>query len=114
MQQLAPSCALDPRGDPHASRLGAGLDFARPDPPDQPVQAGVDLLRSVYAILVISRLLLLWLAFRKVTGSPGAALTGLLLLSALSFGRPPLLQPSLLAEVFFAVLVWVLSTPTLS
>jgi hypothetical protein len=78
------------------------------------VEGGVECLRGAYGLLVVSRLALLWLAFRRVSGSAGVAFAGLLVLLAFSLGRLPRLQPLLFGEACFAAVLFLLSRPGLT
>jgi hypothetical protein len=72
-------------------------------------EGGVECLRGAYAVLVVSRLALLWLAFRRVSGSAGLGLVGLVVMLGLTLGRLPRLQPLLFGEACFAALLLLLS-----
>ncbi|MFO0845105.1 MAG: hypothetical protein U0797_22410 [Gemmataceae bacterium] len=72
-------------------------------------EGGVECLRGAYALLVVARLTLLWLAFRRVSGSAGLGLAGLVLTLGLSLGRLPGLHPLLFGEACFAAILVLLS-----
>ncbi len=91
----------------------AGEVLLGPDP-TRAMQGGVECLRSLHALLCVLRLLVLWLAFRRLTSSPLLALVGLILTIGLSIGHAAVLRPQVIGELFFACLLLALSRPVLS
>jgi hypothetical protein len=92
----------------HAGELLAGDDeLVR-------MAGGVALLRFGHAILAALRCLVLFLAFRRVSGSPALAALALAVMLVLSVGNIAILRPQVLGELFFACLLLTLSRPVLS
>ncbi len=69
---------------------------------------GVDLLRFVHALLVVLRFWLLYLAFRRLCGSPLVSWLGMLLCIALSWGSLEVLRPQVWGEFFFALMLFMI------
>jgi len=90
-----------------------GVVLLGPDP-GRSLQGGVDCLRALHAVLCILRLLVLWLAFRRLTQSPLVALCGLVLALGLALAHIGVFRPQVLAELLFACLLLPLSRPVLS
>lgn len=74
-----------------------------------PMAGGVDVLRMAYACLVNLKLLLLYLAFVRLTGSPGWACGGLAVVILLSLGNLAVIRPQVIGEVGVATLLFALS-----
>lgn len=81
---------------------------------EQQLQMGVELLQTTQALLVTGRLLLLWLAFRRLSGSALTALLGLVLVTAFSLGHAGVMRPQAIGELFFALLLFLLARQPLS
>jgi hypothetical protein len=82
--------------------------------PLERMAGGVALLRFCHALVVVLRLVVLLLAFRRLSGSWALALAGFLLLTLLSLGNLAVLRPQVLGELGFALVLLALSRPCLS
>lgn len=80
----------------------------------QQLANGTDALRLLHASLVAARLILLYLAFRRLTRSAGVAVLGLTFILAISIGNLAVVRPQVVAELLFAGLLLTLTTPILS
>ena len=74
---------------------------------------GVEALRGLHAVAVALRCLLLFFAFRCVSGSGPAAVAALLLMLGLSFANIGVLRPQVFGEVCCAAMLLLLSLPRL-
>jgi hypothetical protein len=92
----------------HAGELVAGGDAVRR------TEGGVLLLRTLHALVVTLRCLVLLFAFRRLRCSWPLALTGLALLLVLAVGHIAILRPQVFGEFCFACLLLALSRPLLS
>jgi hypothetical protein len=91
-----------------------GSRCAAPDD-DARLGGGALLLTAAHAAVLTARLALLWLAFRRLTGSSGWATAGAALVVGLSvFVHLFILRPQILGEFFFATVLLALSRPLLS
>jgi hypothetical protein len=82
---------------------------------DARLGGGALMLSTAHGLIVALRLALLWLAFRRLTGSPAWATAGAALVVALSaFNHLWILRPQILGELFFAAVLLALSRPVLS
>jgi hypothetical protein len=75
---------------------------------------GVEALRTLHAVLLVLRMLFLYFAFRRVSGSATVALLGLVAVLVLGLPNMDVLRPQIWAEICFALLLWALSFPQLS
>ena len=80
----------------------------------QRLAGGVELIRFSHALMVALRLTLLWIAFRRVSGSWPLACAALTLLIVLSIGNIAVVRPQVAGELCFAVVLLALSRPVLS
>lgn len=92
----------------HAGELLAGGDALNR------AAGGAEMLRLMHATLVTLKLLLLLLAFRRLTGSSSAALVGILFVVLASFGNIAVLRPQVIGELFFAALLLAVSRPVMT
>jgi hypothetical protein len=91
-----------------------GSRCAAPDD-DARLGGGALLLTAAHAAVLAARLALLWIAFRRLTGSSGWASAGAALVVGLStFVHLFILRPQILGELFFAAVLLALSRPLLS
>jgi hypothetical protein len=79
--------------------------------PQDALAGGVDLLRFAHALLVATRLAILFFAFRRLSGSGAWALAGVFFLWAVNLGNYGICRPQVLGELCFAVLLLALSRP---
>jgi hypothetical protein len=84
---------------------GAGLDAEA---------GGVEMLRFTHATLVLLKLLFLWLAFLRLTQSPGWACAGLGAVLVLSLGNLAVIRPQVIGEVCVAGLLFILARKEIS
>jgi hypothetical protein len=92
----------------------AGAALSAPDP-DHQLGGGALMLVTVHALIVCLRLLLLYLAFQRLTGSPPVALLGVLLVAVMgAVVHLWILRPQILGELAFAAVLLPLSRPLLS
>lgn len=93
----------------HIYRLGAaiagGSELNR-------LGGGVEMLRFALALLVLVRMTLLTIAFRRVTDSLGWALAAMGVSLLVTWSNLVELRPHVVGEVFFAALLMMLSRPT--
>lgn len=91
-----------------------GRRLAGPDHAEQ-VAGGAVMLSGALAVVVTLRLLVLFAAFRRLCGSDGAALAGVLLAFGLGvFHHVGIVRPQALGELGFALLLLALSRPAMS
>jgi hypothetical protein len=76
--------------------------------------AGVDMLRGLHALLLASKLALLYFAYRRLTDSPPLACAGIVCVIVLSLANFAVQRPQVLAEPLFALLLLALSRPLLT
>ncbi len=81
---------------------------------DRQLAGGALALATEHAVLVTLRLLVLLLAFRRLTGSLGPAVAGIVLVVLLSLDHLFVHRPQAFGELFFALLLLALSRPVLS
>jgi hypothetical protein len=82
---------------------------------DYRLGGGVVFLQSTHAALVTLRLVLLLLAFRRLTGSLACALVGVVLEYGMGlFCHVGVIRPQVVGELFFAAVLLALSRPLLS
>jgi hypothetical protein len=92
----------------------AGHKLAAADS-DHQLAGGALLLTSVQALIVVLRLLLLYLAFKRLTNSPPIALVGIVLVTAMSsVVHLGIIRPQIVGELAFAAVLLALSRPVLS
>lgn len=92
-----------------AGQFLAGGDF------EQQLGGGVVFLQAAHALIVVARLVLLLLAFRRLTASLPFAVIGVLAVTVMSlFNHLQIIRPQILGELFFAALLLALSRPVLS
>ncbi len=82
--------------------------------PLERMAGGVATLRFYYALLVVLRLVVLLLAFRRLSNSWGLAVAGLIPLLGLSLGNLAVLRPQVVGELGFALVLLALSRPCIS
>jgi hypothetical protein len=82
--------------------------------PLERMAGGVALLRFVHALVVLLRYLILFLAFRRVSGSAALASVALVLLAVFGLGSLAVLRPQVFGELGFACVLLALSRPRLS
>lgn len=75
---------------------------------------GVEFLRTTHAVLLVARLFLLLLAFRRLSQSLPLAITGLIAVLLLDLSNLAVLRPQIFGQFFFAILLLALSRPRLS
>jgi hypothetical protein len=92
----------------HGGELLAGGDALRP------AEGGVQLLRTLHALLVVLRCAALLGALRRLRCPLPLSLVGVAVLLGLSVGHVVILRPQVLGEFFFACLLLPLSRPALS
>jgi hypothetical protein len=92
----------------HAGEALAGGDRVRQ------LSGGVALLGLGHALLVLLRYAVLFLSFRRLTGSPALACTGLVFLLLVDSGPTDASLLQALGELYFACLLLLLSWPVLS
>jgi hypothetical protein len=80
----------------------------------QQLAGGVETLRFSQALVVTLRMLVMLLAFRRISGSISLACWALGIMLALSLGNLAVARPQVLGELFFALLLLGLSRPVLS
>ena len=92
----------------------AGAALSPPDA-DHRLGGGALMLVTAHALIVVLRLLLLYVAFQRLTGSPPAALFGVLLVCIMGgVVHLWILRPQVLGELAFAAVLLPLSRPVLS
>ncbi len=92
----------------------AGHKLAPADP-DHQLAAGALFLTTAQALIVTLRLLLLYLAFKRLTNSPPVALAGIMLVALMgSFVHLFIIRPQIVGELAFAAVLLALSRPVLS
>jgi hypothetical protein len=80
----------------------------------QQLAGGALALTTEHALIVTLRLLVLWFAFRRLTGSAGFALAGIVTVFVLSLDHAFVHRPQALGQLAFAALLVPLSRPMLS
>ncbi len=102
------------------SQLGAYLLFdagrrLAPDDFEHQLGGGVVFLQTAHALIVTLRLLVLLLAFRRLTGSVPFAVLGMALVAVMGWPNHIfIIRPQVLGELAFAALLLALSRPILS
>lgn len=91
-----------------AFRFGAWLVGGTPL---HQTEGGIEMLRTLHALCEACKATFLLLAFRRFANSLPWAIAGVALVFSLSLGPSAVQRPQALAEVLFAVLVWLLSRP---
>jgi hypothetical protein len=81
---------------------------------DQQLAGGALALTTEHALIVTLRLLVLWFAFRRLTGSAGFALAGIVMVFVLSLDHAFVHRPQAIGQLAFAALLLPLSRPVLS
>jgi hypothetical protein len=81
---------------------------------EQQLAGGALALSSEHALIVTLRLLVLWFAFRRLTGSGGLALAGIVAVFVLSLDHVFVHRPQAFGQLAFATLLLPLSRPMLS
>jgi hypothetical protein len=111
--------AAGPRYQPWLTQVGydrlfaAGQRLAGDDPVRRFV-GGAELVREAHALAMVAFSGLMWLAFRRVTGSAALALLGLAALSVAAIFTLGPHRPQVFGLVLFAALLAVLSRPVLT
>lgn len=77
-----------------------------------PLAGGTEMLRLALSLLVTLKLWLLWLAFRRLTNSPGWATAGLAVVLILNLGNLWVIRPQVIGEVGAATVLLALALPT--
>jgi hypothetical protein len=75
------------------------------------IAGGIDALRTLHGLLHGLRLFLLWLAFRRVSGSLTTALSALVLVIMIDSVNIAVFRPQVFAQVYFAFLLYLVSGP---
>jgi len=92
----------------------AGAAVSPPDA-DHRLGGGALFLVTAHALILVLRLLFLYIAFQRLTGSPPAALLGVLLVIGMGwFVHLFILRPQIIGELAFAAVLLALSRPVLS
>jgi hypothetical protein len=81
---------------------------------EQQLAGGALALTTEHALIVTLRLLVLWFAFRRLTGSAGFALAGIVMVFVLSLDHAFVHRPQAIGQLAFAALLLPLSRPVLS
>jgi hypothetical protein len=81
---------------------------------EQQLAGGALALTTEHALIVTLRLLILWFAFRRLTGSAGFALAGIVMVFVLSLDHAFVHRPQAIGQLAFATLLLPLSRPILS
>ncbi|HZZ79961.1 MAG TPA: hypothetical protein VFE62_15690 [Gemmataceae bacterium] len=92
----------------HAGAVLAGGDDLRQ------TAGGVEMLRTLYGVLVILKIGLVMAAIRRSTRSMPLAIVGAVFFFLLTMGNIRVQRPQIFGEIFFAFLVWWVSAPRLS
>lgn len=92
-------------------RIGNNLGHGDPQ---RSLECGVELLRSFHVFVLAGRFILMWLAFRRISGSSSAANVALLLLFAAMIQPSAIQRPQAIGMLCFAGLLYALSRPRIS
>ena len=94
--------------------FAAGEALSAPDA-DARLGGGALMLSTAHGLIVVLRLVLLFVAFRRLTGSPAAAAAGAFLVALMgAFVHLYILRPQILGELAFAAVLAALARPVLS
>jgi hypothetical protein len=92
----------------------AGADLSPADA-DHRLGGGALFLVTTHALLIVLRFVLLYLAFRRLSGSPPVALLGVALVGGMGMVvHLPIIRPQVIGELAFAAVLLPLSRPQLS
>lgn len=82
---------------------------------DARLGGGATMLETAHALIIVLRLLLLFIAFRRLSGSPSSALVGVILVTLMgTFVHLAILRPQVLGELALAAVMVPLSRPSVS
>jgi hypothetical protein len=78
------------------------------------MSGGVEMLRTLHALLTVARLAVLMAVFWRVSRSRLVTILGAVLVLSLDLSNLAVFRPQSFAQLFFAIMLWPLSAPVLS